>query len=113
MRCIRSCSPIRALDTYLKFGDEHNAASAASRLGIMLAQLGRHADAVDALLQALVSWHSATGAWSPNELGLLKRERRHLTGDEYAALIRLHVPADVTGELDAAIDQADEPQEDT
>src|SRR5262249_141577 len=56
-------------------------------LALLLAESGRHDEAVVILLDAAVSWHQLTGSWDPEDLSYLKRERKLIKAEEFTALI--------------------------
>jgi len=102
----------QALDIYLEFGDRHNASITASQFGIVLANLGGHEEASRVLLYATVSWRQDEGEWSADDLQWLHRERALVGAEAFAALLRDNVPGELAGELTAAIDAAQGPEED-
>ena len=83
----------------------------ATKLGIVLAALDRHGEAVSMLLYAATSWQRLSGEWAPDVLGWLKRERRLVGVDEFTEQVRTDVPAELAEELVAAIDAAEEPEQ--
>ena len=85
------------------------AAACSSKLGILLTWVGRPAEAVRFSLDALVARMEDHGQWSQLDLAWLKGQRR-LVGD---ARFRQGIQADPaspnSSELDALLDQVDEP----
>jgi tetratricopeptide (TPR) repeat protein len=89
--------------------DPRSASSTATRLGIVLDKLGRHHEALRALLDAAVMWRQQTGGWDSNDLAWLHRESALAGDDELAAMIEAHVPAELAADLRAAIQNATDP----
>jgi tetratricopeptide (TPR) repeat protein len=89
--------------------DPRAASSTASRLGMTLASLGQHREAIRALLYAAVTWHQETGHWASNVLAWLHRESTLASPDELTALIEADVPPELASDLTAAISQATDP----
>ena len=89
--------------------DSRAASSTASMLGISLARLGRHREAVRALLYAVVTWHQQTGGWDSRDLAWLHRECALTSPGDLATLISTDVPPELTDDLTAAIEQATDP----
>ncbi|CAI7979129.1 ATP-dependent transcriptional regulator [Frankia sp. Hr75.2] len=98
-----------ALDLSKKTRDPRLASISATTFGRFLAEIGRYGEAVGILIYAAASWHEMYGVWPPEDLGWLKRARRHLAGDEYDTALRTHAPADLAEEIGAEIDRAKEP----
>ena len=92
--------------------DPRAASGTASMLGITLARLGRHHQAVRTLLYAAVTWHQQTGQWDSRDLAWLHRERALTSPGDLAALISTDVPPELADDLTAAIDQAADPADD-
>jgi tetratricopeptide (TPR) repeat protein len=92
--------------------DPQAACSTALVLGIMLARLGRHHDAIPVLLYAAVTWHQETGHWDGDALSWLHRERALAGPSQFAALIKTEVPANLAEQLVTAIDRAPSPADD-
>jgi tetratricopeptide (TPR) repeat protein len=98
----------KALDIFLAHGDQHNAASIADRLGAVLAELGRHHEAVRILTHVAVVWHQDTGQWTQEVLRGLQRERAVIGPGEFTGLLTADLPAALARDLIAAI-EADRP----
>jgi len=94
----------RALDIRRET-DRQAAASTATRLGAVLATLGRHVEAARTLLYAAITWRQETGQWPQEDLDLLRRERQAVKPAEFAALVEAEVPPDLAQELNAAIEE--------
>ena len=98
----------QALDIYRE-SDPGAASSTASMLGITLARLDRHHDAVRTLLYAAVTWHQQKDEWDSGDLAWLYRERALISPGDLAALIRADVPPELADDLTTAIEQAPDP----
>ena len=95
----------QALDIFQE-SDPSAASSTASMLGIALAMLGRHQEAVRTLLYAAVTWHQQTGQWHSHDLAWLHRECALTSPGDLAALISTDVSPELADDLTAAIEQA-------
>ncbi|HET7014862.1 MAG TPA: hypothetical protein VFI65_13185, partial [Streptosporangiaceae bacterium] len=98
----------QALDIFLEFDDRRAASGTATRLGALLAELGRHSEATRTLLYAAVSWHQEASEWNQGDLDLLRQERQALQPAEFTALIAAEVPPELAEELTAALDRSPE-----
>ena len=92
-----------ALDI-LRETDALRASSAATQLGTVLSQLGRHNEATTVLLYAAATWQQETGQWNTKDLQLLSQERTLLGPSEFAKFVKANVPANVAEELAAALE---------
>jgi hypothetical protein len=99
----------QALEIYRDTSDLRNASIVASSLGSVLVDRGRHAEAVEVLLFAAVSWRQTSKTWSDQDLYMLHRERQTIGPPAFEAHVASHVPADLTDELMTAIDQTQQP----
>jgi tetratricopeptide (TPR) repeat protein len=99
----------KAVESY---GDTDPRATARvmTRLGVLLAEAGRHKDAIAVLLDAAVIWRQEVGSWDGGSLPLLHRERTLLAQNDFAAQMAEHVPPALAHELTAAIDAASDPE---
>jgi tetratricopeptide (TPR) repeat protein len=84
----------------------------ALELGRLLVRLGRHREAVEALLYAAATWHQLSGQWYDQALQWLHRERELMEPAEFAALVAEIVPASLAGKFIAATDAAGDPGDD-
>ena len=80
----------------------------ATRLGLVLAETGRHADAADVLIDGALLWHQLTGGWDTGDLRYLKRERAILGQAAFDQLAAAKVPQDLRQSLDSGLDSADD-----
>lgn len=103
--------PQQALDIYLE-SDPRAASSTAIRLGIALADLGQHREAIRALLYAAVTGHQETGQWDSIDLAWLRRESTLASPEDFTALIEADIPPGLARDLIAAISQATDPADD-
>jgi hypothetical protein len=74
----------------------------------VLAELGRHPEAIRILTHVAVVWHQETGQWAEEVLHRLQRERAIIGPDEFTGLLTADLPAALAGDLIAAI-EADRP----
>ncbi|HET9897367.1 MAG TPA: hypothetical protein VFQ44_20750 [Streptosporangiaceae bacterium] len=95
----------QALDIYLE-SDPRRASGTGTRLGITLAELGRHSEAAAVLLTATVTWRQETRYRDPNNLPLLRHQRDRLETPEFTALINENVPAELREQLTAATESS-------
>ena len=96
----------QALDVFRQ-SDKRLASQTETRIGQVLAALGRHGEAAKILLAAAVGWYELTGKWDSIDLQWLKRERREVGELEFGPLIRANVPESFQSALIEAIDNAD------
>jgi len=87
--------------------DPRAASSIAARLGAVLAELGQHHEAARILMHVAVTWRQETGQWAGEVLHGLQRERAVIGPGEFTGLVTADLPADLAGELIAAIEEAD------
>jgi tetratricopeptide (TPR) repeat protein len=80
------------------------ASNTATRLGSVLAKLGRHPEATRTLLYAALTWRQGTEQWPVTDLKLLHQERAVIGSAEFAELIRSDIPSDLVGELIGAVE---------
>jgi hypothetical protein len=80
----------------------------ATRLGLLLAEAGRHPDAATVLLDAALLWHQATGGWDAGDLRNLKRERAVIGQAAFDQLVAAKVPANLRTALNSGIDKSDD-----
>ena len=92
--------------------DPRAASSTASMLGITLARLGQHHEAIRTLLYATITWHQQTGKWDSRDLAWLHRECALTSPGELTALIKTDVPPELADDLTTAIEQATNPADD-
>ena len=85
------------------------ASIAATHLGRLLAQTGRHADAVTVLLDAALQWHQVTGKWDIGDLRDLKRERVIIGQAAFSQLVTAKVPQELQPLLDSGLQRAEDP----
>jgi tetratricopeptide (TPR) repeat protein len=83
--------------------DPRAASSTATRLGIVLSQLGQHSEATAVLLYAAVSWRQEAGQWAAQDLQLLNQERTLLGPAEFTKLAKANIPADLANEFADAV----------
>jgi tetratricopeptide (TPR) repeat protein len=101
----------QALDIFRE-SDPGAASSTATMLGITLARLGRHHEAVRTLLYAAVTWHQQVEGWDSRDLAWLHRECALISPGDLVALISTDVPPELADDLTAAIEQATDPAND-
>ena len=98
----------QALDIYLE-SDPRQASMTAARLGLFLAESGRHADAAPTLMDAALLWHQETGGWDADDLRHLKRERAVIGQDTFSQLVTMKVPQELQRSLYSGIESAENP----
>ena len=96
----------QALDIYLDV-NQRDASIVASRLGRVLSQLDRHAEAARTLLDAVVSRRQLIRRWDPVDLQWLKYERQLIGEATFTQMVTSQVPQDFQRELTTAINDAD------
>jgi tetratricopeptide (TPR) repeat protein len=89
--------------------DLRAASSTASRLGMTLASLGQHREAIRTLLYAAVTWHQETGHWDSNDLAWLHRESTLANPADVTTLIEADIPPELATDLITAISQSTDP----
>ena len=94
----------QALDIYQEESDPRQASMTATRLGLLLAETGRHADAATVLLDAALLWHQVTGGWDVGDLRNLKRERAIIGQAAFDQLAAAKIPQDLRESLDSGIE---------
>jgi tetratricopeptide (TPR) repeat protein len=99
----------QALDAYREFGDVIRMSHIAAELGRNLAEAGRHRESLGVILGAALFVRQEKGRWPEESLQWIHRERGLIEPDDFAALLRDDVPAELAGELTAAIDAAGKP----
>jgi tetratricopeptide (TPR) repeat protein len=95
----------KALDIYRE-SDRRVALGTATRLGGVLAALGRHSEAARTFLYAAASWRQETGRWAREDLQGLRQERAIIGRDEFTALVAADLPGALAQELMTAMDTA-------
>jgi tetratricopeptide (TPR) repeat protein len=92
----------QALDIFLE-SDPRSASQTASRLGMLLAEAGRHSDAAAILMDAALLWRQATSTWDPGDLRNLKGQSAIIGQAAFTQLVAAKVPADLQESLNSAI----------
>jgi tetratricopeptide (TPR) repeat protein len=95
-----------ALDIYRE-SDPRSASSAATRLGIVLAVLGRHPEAARTFVYAAVTRRQETGQWDLDHLRALRQERTTAAPGQFTDLVAADLPGDLALELMNAMDAVD------
>jgi tetratricopeptide (TPR) repeat protein/adenylate kinase family enzyme len=80
----------------------------ATEHGKILAQLNRHTESVESLLDGTVSWYTLTGNWAKEDLEWLLRERDLIAEAAFAQLFSTQVPPDIQEKLNLAMDDVDD-----
>jgi tetratricopeptide (TPR) repeat protein len=93
----------QAFDIYLET-DRRQGSMSATRLGLLLAETGRHADAAAVLLDAALLWHQGTGDWDPGDLRNLRQERAAIGQAAFDQLVATKIPQDLQASLGAGVD---------
>ena len=99
----------QALEIYRDKSDPRQASVTATRLGLLLAETGRHLEAAATLLNAALLRYQATGRWDPEDLRNLKRERAAIGLDPFERLTAANVPEDLRTSLNSGIESTEEP----
>jgi hypothetical protein len=79
----------------------------ATQLGLLLAETGRHTDAITTLLDAAVLWHQQTGRWDTSNLRRIRRERAAVSPDAFSQLAAVRQSWRPVGACLSASAQAD------
>ena len=82
--------------------DRRRASQTATRLGLVLAESGRHDEATAILVDAAVGWYQLTGTWDPVDLRYLKRERELIGDEAFITLVAAKVPPEIQTALTEA-----------
>lgn len=82
-----------------------------TQLGVVLAKLGRHAEATNMLIGAAVTYRTDKGEWEKDDMQWLRCERSALGSADFSQAIETLVPADLRDEINAAIEAAEPPEE--
>jgi hypothetical protein len=85
---------------------QRQASATATRLGLLLTETGRHADAAMTLIDAMLLWHKLTGKWDTGDLRYLKRERAILGDTAFNQLAEATVRQSLQPSLDSGLDSA-------
>jgi tetratricopeptide (TPR) repeat protein len=102
----------KALEIYNEFNHQPGAARSSSRLGILLTGIERAAEAIPFSLDAVVIRKEAHGQWSGFDLAWLKRQRLLVGDKRFRQAVEAHPASPNSTELDALLDQVDEPPAD-
>jgi tetratricopeptide (TPR) repeat protein len=95
----------QALDIFMEFDDRINISLCYHQIGLLSAGVGRHAEAVNALLHAAASSYSSTLSWPAKTLILLRREKDQVPDGPFEQAVLAIIPSEAQKEFTAALDQ--------
>lgn len=88
----------QAFELFLE-SDPRNASMTGTRIGLLLAEVGRHVDAATMLIDAAMLWQQVTGGWDPGDLRYLRDEVAIIGQDEFGQLVTAKVPSSLQKSL--------------